>query len=73
MNAEELRYLSLETSMRAVSNISASDHSGLVTLEMRHGVVQRVWCGTTAGVLVWHEGKTLRHILQNVEQPLEHG
>jgi len=73
MIADELRELSLDTSYVAVRNISASDHTGLVTLLMERGVVKRVWCGTQAGLLLWNSGITRVHVVRNVEQPLIHG
>ena len=69
---DELRQLSLDTSAVAVHNISFSGHCGLVTLKMERGIVRRVWAGTPAGLLVWADGKTLCHVVQNVGLPLIH-
>lgn len=73
MNLEKMRELSVETSMVAVRNIGAANHTGLVTLRMERGVIRRVWCGGEDGLLVWDAGKTACHIILNVEGPLEHG
>lgn len=74
MNAvERMRQISLETSMVAVRNIAASGHSGLVTLRLERGVVRKVWIGTSEGLLAWNSGKTLIHVIANVETPLVHG
>lgn len=70
---EKMRQISIETSMVAIRNIAATDHSGLVTLELERGIVRRVWCGTKNGLLLWKDGKTMRHIVANVEGPLIHG
>jgi len=73
MTPDELRKLSIETSMVAVTNIAMSGHSGLVTLRMERGVVRRVWCGTPEGLLVWADGNTICHVIQNIGRPLIHG
>ena len=70
---ERIRGIALESSQVAVTNIATADHSGLVTLRMRHGIVEKVWAGTEDGLLVWEKGRTLCHILPNVEGPLVHG
>lgn len=70
---DRLRQISIETSMMAIRNIAAADYSGLVTLELERGVVRRVWGGTKSGLLMWKDGKTLYHIVANVEEPLMHG
>ena len=67
MTAEELRKLSVETSAIAIQNVSAIGHSGLVTLRMERGVVRRVWVGTPDGLLAWKDGRTIYHVLPNVE------
>lgn len=69
MNAEALRDLSIETSAVAIRNVAMSNHTGVVTLRMDNGVVRRVWAGTEDGVLLWKDGTTLRHIVENVEGP----
>jgi hypothetical protein len=71
MNAKELRDLSIETSSMAVRNIAMSGHTGLVTLWMEHGVVRSVWAGTKDGLLLWQSGKTVVHVVPNVEGPLD--
>jgi len=73
LTRDELRQLSIDTSMVAVQNISFSGHCGLVTLKMEHGIVRRVWAGTPAGLLVWMDGTTIAHVVQNVGLPLIHG
>jgi len=73
LTPDQIRQLSIETSMVAVQNIAVSGHSGLVTLRMERGVVRRVWCGTPAGLLVWIDGNTICHVIQNVGKPLSHG
>jgi len=70
---EKMRQISIETSMVAIRNIAATDHSGLVTMELERGVVRRVWAGTKQGLLLWKDGKTICHIVANVEGPLTHG
>jgi len=69
LTPDEIRQLSLETSMVAVQNISFSGHSGLVTLKLERGVVRRVWAGTPAGLLLWDSGRQLVHVVQNVGEP----
>jgi len=73
MTPDEMRKLSIETSMVAVQNISFAGHSGLVTLKMQNGVVRRVWAGTPEGLCLWADGKTLFHVIGNVGLPLVHG
>jgi len=73
MTPDEMRKLSIETSMVAVQNISFAGHSGLVTLKMERGVVRRVWAGTPEGLCLWADGKTLFHVIGNVGLPLVHG
>lgn len=74
MSAEDrIREIALESIQVALRNIATADHSGLVTLRMRHGVVERVWAGTEDGLLMWEKGRTLCHIVPNVGGPLEHG
>ena len=73
MTPDEMRKLSIETSMVAVQNISFAGHSGLVTLKMERGVVRRVWAGTPEGLCRWADGKTLFHVIGNVGLPLVHG
>jgi hypothetical protein len=70
VNAKELRDLSIETSAVAVRNLAMSNHTGLVTLLMDHGVVRRVWAGAENGLLLWKDGTALRHVVENVEGPL---
>ena len=67
-----MREISIDSSLLAVRNISASDHGGLVTLKMERGVIRRVWAGTEKGLLVWKDGKTICHIVANVPGPLVH-
>ena len=69
---DEIRQLSIETSMIVIQNISFANHSGLITLRMHNGIVQRVWCGTEDGLLVWVEGRQLIHLVPNAELPLIH-
>jgi hypothetical protein len=69
VNAAELRDLSIETSAVAIRNVAMANHTGLVTMRMEHGVVRCVWAGTENGVLLWRDGATLRHIVENVEGP----
>ena len=73
LTPDQIRQLSLETSIVAVENIAVTGHSGLVTLKMERGVVRRVWCGTPAGLLVWADGRTICHVVGNVGLPLTHG
>ena len=73
MTPDEMRKLSIETSMVAVQNIFFAGHSGLVTLKMERGIVRRVWAGTPAGLLLWHDGRTIMHVVGNVGPPLVHG
>jgi len=73
LTTDEIRELSIDTSLVAVRNISFSNHGGLVTLKMRNGVVQQVWCGTQDGLLVWSNGRQLVHLIPNVQLPLIHG
>jgi len=70
---EKMRRISIETSMPVIRNITAADHSGLVTLELERGVIRRIWCGTKDGLLMWKDGKTIHHVIANVERPLIHG
>ena len=70
---ERIRQISLETSQPILCNISAMGHTGLVTLKMERGIVRRVWCGTREGLLVWQDGRTLVHVIPNVEEALHHG
>ena len=72
LTPEEMRNLSIETSMVAVQNISFAGHSGLVTLRMHNGIIQKVWCGTQDGLLLWIQGRQLVHLVPNVESPLVH-
>jgi len=69
---DEIRQLSIETSMIVIQNISFANHSGLITLRMHNGIVHRVWCGTQDGLLVWVEGRQLIHLVPNAELPLIH-
>jgi hypothetical protein len=71
VNAKELRDLSIETSAVAIRNVAMSNHTGLVTLHMEHGVVRSVWAGTEGGLLLWRSGKTVVHVVPNVEGPLD--
>ena len=73
LTSDQIRKLSIETSMVAVDNVSVANHTGLVTLQMRNGIVQRVWAGTPEGLLIWRDGKTLFHVIRNVGMPLTHG
>ena len=73
MTPDEMRKLSIETSMVSLQNLSFAGHSGLVTLKLERGVVRRVWAGTPEGLCLWADGKTLFHVLGNVAPPLVHG
>ena len=73
LTPDQIRQLSIETSMVAVQNLIASGHCGLVTLKTERGVVRRVWAGTPDGLLLWSDGKTLFHVIGNVGKPLSHG
>jgi len=72
LTRDQIRQLSLDTSNVAIQNLSFSGHTGLVTLKMERGIVRRVWAGTPAGLLVWADGNTICHIVQNVGLPLTH-
>ena len=72
LTRDEIRQMSIETSMVSVQNLSFSGHSGLVTIKMEHGIVRRVWAGTPAGLAVWIDGNTICHIVKNVGLPLTH-
>jgi len=73
MTPDEMRKLSIETSMSIVQNVSFANHSGLVTLKMERGVVRRVWAGTPDGLLLWTDGRTIAFVVPNVQGPLIHG
>jgi len=72
VEAAEFRRLSIETSMVAVQNVSFIGYSGLVTLRMHNGIIQKVWCGTQDGLLLWAQGRQLVHLVPNAELPLVH-
>ena len=72
LSCDQIRQLSLETSMVAVQNVAFANHSGLVTMKMHNGIIQRVWCGTQDGLLLWVQGKQLIHLVPNAELPLVH-
>jgi len=72
LTRDQIRQLSIETSMVAVQNVSFTGHSGLVTLRMHNGIIQRVWCGTQDGLLLWVQGQQLIHLVPNAELPLTH-
>ena len=67
-----MRQVSIETSTVIVQNVSYIGHTGLITLKMHNGIIQRVWAGTPAGLLLWDAGRTVVHIVQNVDLPLTH-
>jgi len=72
LSRDQIRQLSIETSMVAVQNVSFIGHTGLITLKMHNGIVQRVWAGTPAGLLLWVQGQQLIHLVPNAELPLKH-
>ena len=72
LTRDQIRQLSIETSMVAVQNVSFTGHSGLVTFRMHNGIIQRVWCGTQDGLLLWVQGQQLIHLVPNAELPLVH-
>jgi len=66
LTRDEIRQLSIDTSMVVLQNVSFTGHSGLVTLKLERGVVRRVWVGTPAGLLLWDAGRTIAFIVKNV-------
>jgi len=73
MNQKEmLRNLSIETTQPVIRNVAAANHDGLVTIQMKQGVITKVWAGTKEGLLLWKGGKAIAHIVPNVDGCRQH-